>query len=174
MLWDEKRIIIIDSLCNKDSGVWDISTDSTSLGLTDTQMNTRFAPLAHIFPQNGLFWTIFEVIGQILSVLSRSECSFHGTQNDRQDLTVSTQKSVWKTMHPDPRYIQNCFLTLWAKPNRQPKTDFNQYLGQYWVLLQTDFCVETVRSCRSFWVPWKLHSEQEKNYKISPFTSKMV
>ena len=84
-------------------------------------MNTRFAPLAHIFPQNGLFWTIFEVIGQILSVLSRSECSFHGTQNDRQDLTVSTQKSVWKTMHPDPRYVQNCFLTFWAKPNRKPK-----------------------------------------------------
>ena len=94
-------------------------------------------------------------------------------QNDRLDPTVPTQKSVWKTIHPDLRYIQNRFLTLWAKPNRQPKTDFNQYLGQYWVLLQTDFCIETVRSCRSFWVPWKLYSEREKNYKIWSFASKM-
>ena len=47
--------LVIITLCNKDSGVWDISTDSTSLGLTDTQMNTRFAQLAQIFPQNGFF-----------------------------------------------------------------------------------------------------------------------
>ena len=30
----------IITLCNKDSGEWDISTDFTSLGLTNTQMNT--------------------------------------------------------------------------------------------------------------------------------------
>ena len=34
---------------------WDISTGSTSLGPTDTQMKTCFAPLAHIFPQNHFF-----------------------------------------------------------------------------------------------------------------------
>ena len=43
------------TLLNKDFGEWYISTDSTSLGLTDTQMNTRFVPLAQIFPQNGFF-----------------------------------------------------------------------------------------------------------------------
>ena len=34
-------------LSNKDSGEWDNSTDSTFLGLTDTQ--TNFAPSAQIF-----------------------------------------------------------------------------------------------------------------------------
>ena len=71
-------------------------------------------------------------------------------------------------------YTKLFFLTLWAKPNRQPETDFNQYLGQYWVLLQTDSCVETVRSCRWFWVPWKLHSKQEKKDKIWLLLSKIV
>ena len=93
---------------------------------------------------------------------------------DTINLTVSTQKSVRKTMQTDPRYIPIFFLTLWAKPNRQPETDFNQYLGQYWVLLQTDSCVETVRSCRWFWVPWKLHSKQEKKDKIWLLLSKIV
>ena len=77
-------------------------------------------------------------------------------------------------MQPGQRYIQNCFLTVWAKPNHQPKTVFNQYLGQYWVLLQTNFCVESVRSCWLFWVQWKLHSERKEIYKIWPFTSKIV
>ena len=43
------------TLCNKNSGVCAIPTNSTSLGLTDTQINTRFAPLAQIFLQNGFF-----------------------------------------------------------------------------------------------------------------------
>ena len=33
------------------AGKWDISTDSTYLGLTDTQMKTCFAPSAQFFPQ---------------------------------------------------------------------------------------------------------------------------
>ena len=45
--WSRKKS---NTLCNKDSGEWGISTDSISLGLKDTEMNTRFAPLAQIFP----------------------------------------------------------------------------------------------------------------------------
>ena len=37
------------------AGEWNISADSTSLELTDTQMKPRFAPLAQIFPQNQFF-----------------------------------------------------------------------------------------------------------------------
>ena len=50
-----KKTIQQITLCNKDSGEWDISTDSTSLGVTDTQMNTCFAPFAHICPPNRFF-----------------------------------------------------------------------------------------------------------------------
>ena len=41
-------------------------------------------------------------------------------------------------------------------------------------LVQTNFCVETVRSCLSFWVPWKLYYEQKKYDKIWPFTWKIA
>ena len=37
------------------AGEWDISTDSTSIGLTDTQIKPRFPPSAQIFPQNHFF-----------------------------------------------------------------------------------------------------------------------
>ena len=46
-----------------------ISTDSTFLGFTDTQMNTRFAPWTQIFPQNPFFFANLEFEGQILSFL---------------------------------------------------------------------------------------------------------
>ena len=48
-----KAFYEIMTLCSKDSGEWDISTDSAFLGLTDSQMN--FAPSAQIFPQNRIF-----------------------------------------------------------------------------------------------------------------------
>ena len=49
------------TLCNEDSGVWDISTDSTSLELTDTQMNTHFAfcTFSSDFSAKGLFFWQF-------------------------------------------------------------------------------------------------------------------
>ena len=89
-------------------------------------MKTHFAPSAQIFPQKHNFWdkwpnfVIFSIAQNVAFMVLK--------QNDRYDLTVATQKSVWKTMQPDPRYIQICFLTFWAKPNCQPKIDLNQYL----------------------------------------------
>ena len=44
-----KKIKLNYFLCHKDSSEWDFSTDSTSLGLTDTQMNDRFVASAQIY-----------------------------------------------------------------------------------------------------------------------------
>ena len=94
-----------------------------------------------------------------MSFFSRSECSFHGTQNERQDLTVSTQKSVWKMMHPDPRYIQNSFLTFWAKPNRQPKQILVNILGNIGSFYKPIFALK----------PWDRagHFEYHESYILS-------
>ena len=42
--------ILYRLLCNKDFCAWNISTDSTSLGVTDTQINTSFAQSLQLFP----------------------------------------------------------------------------------------------------------------------------
>ena len=57
---------LLITLGNKDSGAWDILTDSSSLGSPHTQMNTHLAQLGQIFPQIRLFKAILEVHGQIL------------------------------------------------------------------------------------------------------------
>ena len=47
-------------------------------------------------------------------------------------------------------------LSYWlSKTTFQPEKVFNRELREYWVFLQTDFCVETARLCPSFWVPLK-------------------
>ena len=43
-------LIMIITLGNNDFAVWDISTDSTLLGVTDTRMNSHFARSGLIFP----------------------------------------------------------------------------------------------------------------------------
>ena len=127
-----------------------------------------FCTISSYFPAKSLFCTIFEVNGQILSFPPRSECSFHGTQNDLQDLMVSTQKSVCKTTQYCPRYWLKsvfCLTVLFGQ-----KTIL--YVSRAGcIVFQTDFCIETLRSCRSFWVPWKLHSERKKSTRfVSVFT----
>ena len=47
--------ILYRLLCNKDFCAWNISTDSTSLGVTDTQINTSFGQSLQLFPQILLF-----------------------------------------------------------------------------------------------------------------------
>ena len=80
----------------------------------------------------------------------------HGTQNDRLELTVWTQKTVWKNLHHVPRYlpkrlkISRFGLATWIFAY------FGEYLGTHGIFFKTVFCVETVISCRSFWVPWTL------------------
>ena len=46
-----------------------------------------------------------------------SDYRLHGTQNDRLELTVSTQKSVLKNMHRVQRYYTICAEIQVAKPN---------------------------------------------------------
>ena len=78
----------------------------------------------------------------------------HGTQNDRLELTVSTQKTVSKKTHRVPRYWPKCAKIQVAKPNLIILRHFGQYLGTRCVFFKTVFCVETLSSSRSFWVPW--------------------
>ena len=82
------------TLCNKDFGGWDISTDSISLGVTDTEMKSLFPQSALFSPQFWVFEAIFEARGQNFPFFENSVCSFYCTQNDRLDPTVSMQKSV--------------------------------------------------------------------------------
>ena len=111
-----------------------------------------FCPIRSSFPAIlgfcGDFWRFLKNFHKFF----HSVCDFYCTQHDRLDLTVSTQKSVLKTNHPWLRYLQKCFLIGHAKPNRQPILVFLRYLGPRWVIFWTDFCVETVRSRRLFWV----------------------
>ena len=84
---------------------------------------------------------------------SKNFCSvyrLHGTQNDRLELTVSTQKTVSKKMHRVPRYWPKCAKIEVAKPNLIILRLFGQYLGTRCVFFKTVFCVETVSSSRSF------------------------
>ena len=74
----------------------------------------------------------------------------HGTQNDRLELTVSTQKTVSKKTHRVPRYWPKCAKIEVAKPNLIILRLFGQYLGTRCVFFKTVFCVETVSSSRSF------------------------
>ena len=74
----------------------------------------------------------------------------HGTQNDRLELTVSTQKSVLKNMHRVLKYLPKCpkicrfGLATWILAHS------DQYLGTRCIFFKTEFCVETVSSSRSF------------------------
>ena len=58
------------------AGEWDISTDSTSLLLIDTQMKTRFAPSAQFFCKITFSHTIFEENGQMLSFFLAHNIAF--------------------------------------------------------------------------------------------------
>ena len=136
----------------KGDDVWDISPDSTLLGATDTWMNSHFAQSGLVFPQFWVFEAIFEVRGQNSQHLYGSVCTFYCTQNDRLNLTVSTQKSVWKTTHPGLRYLRKPIFGWRFGLVRRVKIHFCKYLSPEWLVFQTDFCVETVRLRRSFWV----------------------
>ena len=80
----------------------------------------------------------------------------HCTQNDRLEPTVSTQKSVLKNFNRVRRYEQKCVQIQVAKPNLNIFGYFGWFLRNRCVFFKTDFCVETVSSSRSFWVPWTL------------------
>ena len=49
---------------------------------------------------------------------------------------------------------------LWTKPKCHSKTDFNQYLGQYWFILPTVFCVCAMKA--TFWATFHLKSGLKK------------
>ena len=78
----------------------------------------------------------------------------HGTQNNRLELTVSTQKTVLKKTHRVPRYWPKSLKIMRFGLATSILAHFGQYLGTWCVFFEIVFCVETVSSSRSFWVPW--------------------
>ena len=73
----------------------------------------------------------------------------HGTPNDRLEPRVSLQKSIWKYMHLVQRYLQKgkIFLTFsW-------KAEFCQFIRTRCKFFKTNFCIETLGSSRTLWVP---------------------
>ena len=78
-----------------------------------------------------------------------SDYRVHGIQNDRLELTVSTQKTVLKNMHRVLRYWSKCAKIQVAKPNLHILRRFGQYIRTQCIFFKTVFCVETVRLSRS-------------------------
>ena len=74
----------------------------------------------------------------------------HGTQNDRLELTVSTQKTVLKKTHRVPRYWPKSLKIMRFGLATSILAHFGQYLETRCIFLETVFCVETVSSSRSF------------------------
>ena len=87
---------------------------------------------------------------------NRSDYRVHGIQNDRLNLTISTQKSVLKNTHRVPSYYEKTVQNWHSKPNHQNSTHFCRYLGTRCIFFKTDFCIETVGLSRSIWIPWTL------------------
>ena len=93
-------------------------------------------------------------------ITQKKNCSVFGVHGTQNDWLVSMQKSVLKNMHRDRRYWPKCLkiwrfgLATWILAH------FAQYLWTRCILFKTDFCIETVSSSRSFWVPWTLSSEE--------------
>ena len=127
---DKFRIVKICfsiTLCNKDSGEWDISTDSTSLGLTDTQMNTRFA--ARIFLQWPIFFLFFPTQNVAFMVL-KTTSTISGFQCKNWFEIYATWPEIYTKLVFD-------FL---SQTKLSAKNRFKS--------ISRNFCVEAVRSCQ--------------------------
>ena len=118
--------------------------------VTFGHMNTLQKELNHFMVGKSRTWHPLKVIAPFITRKKiRSVYKVYGTQNDRLELTVSTQKSVLKNMHRVPRYYQKSVENRPSKPNQQNLTHFGRYLGTQCIFFKTDFCVETVSPSRS-------------------------
>ena len=75
----------------------------------------------------------------------------HGTWV--HELTVSTQNWFW-IICIRSRIFAKRLEILDVLVEKLNLDTFNQYIRTQCILIKTDFCVETVGSSRSFWVPW--------------------
>jgi len=64
------------TLGNNYFAVWDISPDSTLLGVTDTRMSGHFAESGLVFPQFWVFESIFELYLQKINFFFTSFAPF--------------------------------------------------------------------------------------------------
>ena len=105
----------------------------------------------HLEPSKLHFFQFFKFQSPFISPKKNSsDYRVHGTQNDRLESRVSTQKSVFKNMHRVPRYLAKRPKNQVAKPNLHNFGCFCQYLGTRCIFFKTDFCVETLGSSWSF------------------------
>ena len=105
----------------------------------------------HLEPSKLHFFQFFKFQSPFISPKKNSsDYRVHGTQNDRLESRVSTQKLVFKNMHWVLRYWPKCAQIQVAKPNLHILRHFGQYLRTWYVFFKTDFCIETVSSSRSF------------------------
>ena len=119
--------------------LWDVSSDSTSLGVTDIQRNTSFAQSGWFFTeiwdfQTGTLPTFVKMIiaSYIADTISRFWCKNWST------LTQDMSKNVLRHVEANQTVKLKQFVII---------------TWQYWVFLRTNFCVETMRFCLVFWVP---------------------
>ena len=112
-----------------------------------------FCLISSSFPAISGFWGDFWRLWTKFSYFFfHSVYTFYCTQNNRPEHTVSTQKSVWKMTQSGLRYLRKTIIGWRFGLACHVKKYFCEYLGPGWFVFQTDFCVETVRSRRSFWV----------------------
>ena len=83
---------------------WNISTDSTSLGLTNIQMKTCFTPSAQIFLKNDFFQTILDVNGKISSFSPGQNVAFILLKTKGTISRFQPKKSVCNRTQYCPRY----------------------------------------------------------------------
>ena len=103
----------------------------------------------------GVFQTHHKFVESWRGPLYGSKKSFsvyrvHGIQNNRLELTVSTQQSVLKNMHRILSYWSKCHKIRRFGLASPILTRFNQYLGIQCIYFKTDCFAETVSSSRSF------------------------
>ena len=122
----------------------------TNFDMGNTKMTSIFAHSIWILQKLSEIEEIFKAHGKNLWILKNSVCTFYCTQNDRLDPMVSMQKSVWKTDHSGLRYLRKPKMGLQFGLACHVEKHFCKYLGPGWSIFQTDFCIETMGSSRSF------------------------
>ena len=105
-------------------------------------MNSHFAQSGLVFPQFWVFEAIFKVHGQNSQHLFCSICTFYCTQNDRPDLTVSTQKSVWKMTHRGLRYLRKTIFGSRFGLVCRVRIHFCKYLSPEWLVFKPIFALK--------------------------------
>ena len=102
------------TLGNKDFVVWDISTDSTLLGVTDTWMNSHFARsgLTYKYKIFDFFFSSFLPFIVLKTSVSFSQFQRKNRFEKRATLTWDICKKYFSTAHQTKSPAKNCFSLI--------------------------------------------------------------